>query len=83
MLNTPGKAFDYADKDFYPNISILLRTMAMIPITSCECECFVSIKKYGSYFLSRDWAGLKWRPVLKVCEQLQDKHSKVMQNFSR
>ena len=24
------------------------------------------INKYGSYLLGRDWAGLKWRPVLKV-----------------
>ena len=39
-----------------------------------------NIKKYGSYFLSRNWDGFKWRPVLKVWEQLQDKQSKVMQN---
>ena len=31
------------------------------------------IKKYGSYFLSRDWSSSKWRPVLKAWEQLQDK----------
>ena len=42
-LNTPGKALDYADKDFYPNISVLLRIMATIPVTSCECERSVSI----------------------------------------
>ena len=35
-----------------------------------------AIKKSGSYFLSRDWAGLRWHPVLKEREQLQDKHSK-------
>ena len=33
--------------------------------------------------LSRDWVGLKWRPVLKVSEQLQDKHSEEMQNAYR
>ena len=38
------------------------------------------INKYGSYLLSRDWAGLKWRPVLKVWEQLQDKHSEGTHN---
>ena len=27
---------------------------------------FLRIKKYSSYFLIRDWAGLKWHPVLKV-----------------
>ena len=32
------------------------------------------------YLLSRDWAGLKWCPVLKVWEQLQDKQSEEMQN---
>ena len=35
------------------------------------------------YLLSRDWAGLKWRHVLKVWEQLQDKHSEVMHNSYR
>ena len=33
--------------------------------------------------LSRDWAGLKWRPVHKVWEQLQDKRSEKMQNSYR
>ena len=35
------------------------------------------------YLLSRDWAGIKWHPVLKVWEQLQDKHSEEMQNSYR
>ena len=26
----------------------------------------LSIKKYGSYLLIRDWVGLKWLPVLPV-----------------
>ena len=43
----------------------------------------VHINKYGSYLLIRDWEGLKWRPVLKVWEQLQDKRSKETQNSSR
>ena len=33
--------------------------------------------------LSRDWAGSIWRPVHKVQEHLQDKHSKVVQNCYR
>ena len=46
-------------------------------------EALKVVKKNGTYFLSRDWAGLKWGPVLKVWEQLQDKHGKVMQNSYR
>ena len=41
------------------------------------------MKKYGSYFLISNWVGLKWRPVLKVWEQLQDKHSEETQNSYR
>ena len=38
--------------------------------------CKTLVKRYGSiYLLSRDLAGLKWRPVSKAWEQLQDKHS--------
>ena len=44
-----------------------------------HCACNIS-RSNGSYFLSRDWAGLKWPPVLKVWEQLQDKHSVEMHN---
>ena len=42
-INTSGKTLPYADKDFYPNISVLLRIMATIPITSCECERSISL----------------------------------------
>ena len=40
------------------------------------------IKKHGCTSC-RAWEGSKWRPVLKVREQLQDKHSKVMQKSYR
>ena len=30
-----------------------------------------------------DYVGLEWHPVLKVWEQLQDEHSKVMHNSYR
>ena len=43
----------------------------------------VGINKYSNYLLSRDWVSSKWHPVLKVWEQLQDKHSKEMQNSYR
>ena len=42
-LNTPAKALQYADKDFYPNINVLLRIMGTIPVTSCECERSISL----------------------------------------
>lgn len=42
-LNTPGKTLQYTDKDFYPNINVLLRIMATIPVTSCECERSISL----------------------------------------
>ena len=42
-LNTPGKTLQYADKDFYPNINVLLRIMVTIPVTSCECERSISL----------------------------------------
>ena len=35
------------------------------------------------YLLSRDWEVLKWRPILKVLQQLQDKCSEEMQNCYR
>ena len=42
-LSTPGKALRFADKDFYPNVNTLLRIMATIPVTSCECERSISL----------------------------------------
>ena len=33
--------------------------------------------------VSRDWPGFKWRPVLKVCEQLQDQRTEERQNAYR
>ena len=48
---------------------------SVIFIEHCTC-----INKYGSYLLIMDWAGLKWNPVLKALEQLQDKRSEEMQN---
>ena len=51
-------------------------------ISTCTL-CMCVINKYGSYLLIRDWADLKWRPVLKVWQQLQDKHSEDTQNSYR
>ena len=58
-LNTPGKTLQYADKDFYPNINVLLRIMATIPVTSCECERSISllgrIKTSLRSTMGQDW----------------------------
>ena len=40
-------------------------------------------QEVGYYLLSRNWAGLKWLPVIKVWEQLKVKHSEEMQNSYR
>ena len=45
-LNTPEKALPYyADKDFFPNIRVLLSIVATLPVTSCECEHSISMLK--------------------------------------
>jgi len=45
QLNTPEKVLPHTDSDFYPNIHVLLRIMATLPVTSCECECSISLRK--------------------------------------
>ena len=42
-LNTPEKALDHADCDFFPNINTLLCIMGTLPVTSCECERSISM----------------------------------------
>ena len=44
---------------------------------------FFKYQEVQQYVLSRDWVGLKWHPVLKVREQLQDKRREKMQNSYR
>ena len=44
-LSTPEKALVFADSDFYPNIRRLLKIMATLPVTSCECERSISMLK--------------------------------------
>ena len=43
QLNTAEKALCHADKDFHPNINVLLRIMVTLPVTSCECEHSISL----------------------------------------
>ena len=44
-LDTPGKALAHSDGDFFPNICVLLKIMATLPVTSCECERSISMLK--------------------------------------
>ena len=44
-LNTPERCLAHTDKDFFPNIHVLLRIMATLPVTSCECERSISMLK--------------------------------------
>jgi len=37
------KTIPYAEKDFFPNIRVLLSIMATLPVTSCECEHSISM----------------------------------------
>ena len=44
-LSTPEKALPYADEEFYPNIRVLQIIMAILSVTSCECERSTSMLK--------------------------------------
>ena len=44
-LNTKEKCLAHTDSDFFPNIHVLLRIMATIPVTSCECKRSISMLK--------------------------------------
>ena len=41
-LNTPSKV-QHTDSDFFPNIEVLLKIMATLPVTTCECERSISM----------------------------------------
>ena len=42
-LNTPEKCLKIIDNDYFPNISTLVKIIATLPITSCECERAISM----------------------------------------
>ena len=42
-LDTPEKCLKEVDDDYFPNISILIKLMATLPVTSCECERSISM----------------------------------------
>ena len=45
-----------------PNLDVKISFCLIHEMT----DLLFHINKYGSYLLIRDWASLKWRPVLKV-----------------
>ena len=44
-LGTLMKALPFTDKDFYPNVQTYSQLMATFHVTSCECECSISLLK--------------------------------------
>ena len=53
QLDTPAKALSFVDKDYFPNIYVILAISATLPVTSCECEKSISVtttKRRKSYF---------------------------------
>ena len=45
QLVTPTKALSFVDKDYFPNIYVILVILATLPVTSCECERSISMLK--------------------------------------
>ena len=43
LPDTPVDALAFASTSIFPNIHQLLRLVCTIPVTSCECECSVSV----------------------------------------
>ena len=42
QLDTPTKALSFVDKDYFPNIYVILVIPATLPVTSYECERSIS-----------------------------------------
>ena len=42
QLDTPAKPLSFVDKDYFPNIYVILVISATLPVTSCECERSIS-----------------------------------------
>ena len=45
QLDTSTKALIFVDKDYFPNIYVILVISATLPVTSCECERTISMLK--------------------------------------
>ena len=44
-LDTPTMALSFVDKDYFPNIYVILVISVTLPVTSCECERTISMLK--------------------------------------
>ena len=44
-LDMPTKTLIFVDKDYFPNIYVLLVISTTLPVTSCECERSISMLK--------------------------------------
>ena len=44
-LDMPTKTLIFVDKDYFPNIYVILGISATLPVTSCECERSISMLK--------------------------------------
>eukprot|EP00731_Ephydatia_muelleri_P018054 Em0011g94a len=45
QLDTPTKALSFGDKDYFPNIYVILVISATLPVTNYECERSISMLK--------------------------------------
>ena len=45
QLGTPTKTISFVDKDYFPNIYVILVISATLPVTSYECERPISMLK--------------------------------------
>ena len=51
LLNSPAKALNVVDDDFFPNVRELLTVSCTLPVTSAECEHSVSRLRYLKTYL--------------------------------
>ena len=48
--NTVTSALDICDRDIFPNIHVLLRIAATLPVTTCTCErSFSTLRRLNTY----------------------------------
>ena len=46
LLDMPTKTLSFVDKDYFPNIYVILAISATLPVTSCQCEKSISVLKF-------------------------------------
>ena len=83
-LNTPSKALQHTDSDFFPNIEVLLKIMATLPVTTCECERSISMLKLIKSPLrsSMGEERLNWLAMLYHHQNVQLTPEEVVDEFA-